>query len=266
MQHIAARPPDVLVVDDDPRLRDLLRRYLTQQGFAVVVAEDAQAMNRVMRYQRFDLMVLDLMMPGEDGLQVISRLRAAQSDLPVIVLTARGDESDRITGLEAGADDYLAKPFNPRELVARIQSVLRRSRLTEMPGAPSSEPQRMRFGQFELDLSTRSLRKAGTAIPLTTSDFATLKALARHAREPLSRQRLMQLSRGRDYESSDRSLDVQISRLRKLLEDDPHQPRYLQTVWGVGYVLIPDQDEKTDSQDILDPRMSASESSGVLEG
>ncbi|MEY3706311.1 MAG: hypothetical protein RL585_868, partial [Pseudomonadota bacterium] len=155
MQHIAARPPDVLVVDDDPRLRDLLRRYLTQQGFAVVVAEDAQAMNRVMRYQRFDLMVLDLMMPGEDGLQVISRLRAAQSDLPVIVLTARGDESDRITGLEAGADDYLAKPFNPRELVARIQSVLRRSRLTEMPGAPSSEPQRMRFGQFELDLSTR---------------------------------------------------------------------------------------------------------------
>jgi len=214
MQHIAARPPDVLVVDDDPRLRDLLRRYLTQQGFAVVVAEDAQAMNRVMRYQRFDLMVLDLMMPGEDGLQVISRLRAAQSDLPVIVLTARGDESDRITGLEAGADDYLAKPFNPRELVARIQSVLRRSRLTEMPGAPSSEPQRMRFGQFELDLSTRSLRKAGTAIPLTTSDFATLKALARHAREPLSRQRLMQLSRGRDYESSDRSLDVQISRLR----------------------------------------------------
>ena len=210
MQHIAARPPDVLVVDDDPRLRDLLRRYLTQQGFAVVVAEDAQAMNRVMRYQRFDLMVLDLMMPGEDGLQVISRLRAAQSDLPVIVLTARGDESDRITGLEAGADDYLAKPFNPRELVARIQSVLRRSRLTEMPGAPSSEPQRMRFGQFELDLSTRSLRKAGTAIPLTTSDFATLKALARHAREPLSRQRLMQLSRGRDYESSDRSLDVQI--------------------------------------------------------
>jgi len=266
MQHIAARPPDVLVVDDDPRLRDLLRRYLTQQGFAVVVAEDAQAMNRVMRYQRFDLMVLDLMMPGEDGLQVISRLRAAQSDLPVIVLTARGDESDRITGLEAGADDYLAKPFNPRELVARIQSVLRRSRLTEMPGAPSSEPQRMRFGQFELDLSTRSLRKAGTAIPLTTSDFATLKALARHAREPLSRQRLMQLSRGRDYESSDRSLDVQISRLRKLLEDDPHHPRYLQTVWGVGYVLIPDQDENTDSQVILEARMTASESSGALEG
>jgi len=266
MQHIAARPPDVLVVDDDPRLRDLLRRYLTQQGFAVVVAEDAQAMNRVMRYQRFDLMVLDLMMPGEDGLQVISRLRAAQSDLPVIVLTARGDESDRIMGLEAGADDYLAKPFNPRELVARIQSVLRRSRLTEMPGAPSSEPQRMRFGQFELDLSTRSLRKAGTAIPLTTSDFATLKALARHAREPLSRQRLMQLSRGRDYESSDRSLDVQISRLRKLLEDDPHQPRYLQTVWGVGYVLIPDQDENTDSQVILEARMTASESSGALEG
>ncbi|NBT01008.1 MAG: response regulator, partial [Betaproteobacteria bacterium] len=185
MQHSAARPPDVLVVDDDPRLRDLLRRYLTQQGFSVVVAEDAQAMNRVMRYQRFDLMVLDLMMPGEDGLQVISRLRAAQSDLPVIVLTARGDESDRITGLEAGADDYLAKPFNPRELVARIQSVLRRSRLTEMPGAPSSEPQRMRFGQFELDLSTRSLRKEGVPIPLTTSDFATLKALARHAREPL---------------------------------------------------------------------------------
>ena len=122
-----------------------------------------------------------------------------------------------------------------------------------MPGAPSSEPQRMRFGAFELDLSTRSLRKEGVPIPLTTSDFATLKALARHAREPLSRQRLMQLSRGRDYESSDRSLDVQISRLRKLLEDDPHHPRYLQTVWGVGYVLIPDQDEETDSRPVINP-------------
>lgn len=236
----AGRSPDILIVDDDPRLRDLLRRFLSQHGFSVVVAEDALAMNRVMRHQRFDLMVLDLMMPGEDGLQVISRLRSSQSDLPIIVLTARGDESDRITGLEAGADDYLPKPFNPRELVARIQSVLRRSRLNEMPGAPSNETQRFRFGSFELDLSTRSLRKDGVSVPLTTSDFATLKALARHAREPLSRQRLMQLSRGRDYESSDRSLDVQISRLRKLIEDDPHNPRYLQTVWGVGYVLIPD--------------------------
>jgi len=257
MMYSPGRSPDILIVDDDPRLRDLLRRYLSQHGFAVVVAEDALAMNRVMRHQRFDLMVLDLMMPGEDGLQVISRLRSSQSDLPIIVLTARGDETDRITGLEAGADDYLPKPFNPRELVARIQSVLRRSRLNEMPGAPSNETQRFRFGPFELDLSTRSLRKGSVGIPLTTSDFATLKALARHAREPLSRQRLMQLSRGRDYETSDRSLDVQISRLRKLLEDDPHNPRYLQTVWGVGYVLIPDQDpgQQATLRPALDMRM-----------
>ena len=218
----------IAIIEDDIAISQMYRMKFEVDGYEVETAENGKVGLKLIKDMKPDIVLLDLMMPGEDGLQVISRLRAAQSDLPVIVLTARGDESDRITGLEAGADDYLAKPFNPRELVARIQSVLRRSRLTEMPGAPSSEPQRMRFGQFELDLSTRSLRKAGTAIPLTTSDFATLKALARHAREPLSRQRLMQLSRGRDYESSDRSLDVQISRLRKLLEDDPHHPRYLQ--------------------------------------
>ncbi|RCS59675.1 two-component system response regulator OmpR [Parvibium lacunae] len=232
--------PRILVVDDDQRLRDLLRRYLSEQNFNVYVAENAIAMNKLWIRERFDLLVLDLMLPGEDGLSICRRLRAADDQTPIIMLTARAEEADRITGLEIGADDYLAKPFNPRELLARIHAVLRRKAPTEVPGAPSQSQEIIHFGDFVLDLATRQLSKNGEDIPLTTGEFSVLKVFARHPRTPLSREKLMELARGREYEVFDRSLDVQISRLRKLLEPDPTKPRYIQTVWGLGYVFVPD--------------------------
>ncbi len=235
-----AHQSKILVVDDDVRLRDLLRRYLTEQGFNVVTAENAQAMNKLWIRERYDLLVLDLMLPGEDGLSICRRLRGAGDMTPIIMLTAKGEDVDRIVGLEMGADDYLPKPFNPRELVARIGAVLRRVGPDELPGAPSETPQSFVFGDFVLDLGTRTLKKNGESVPLTTGEFSVLKVFARHARQPLSREKLMELARGREYEVFDRSLDVQISRLRKLLEPDPSNPLYIQTVWGLGYVFIPE--------------------------
>jgi len=230
----------LLVVDDDPRLRDLLRRYLTENGFNVYVAENAQAMNKLWLRERFDLLILDLMMPGEDGLSVLRRLRGSSDPTPIIMLTAKGEDVDRIVGLEMGADDYLPKPFNPRELLARINAVLRRKAAEEVPGAPTQEDKSVTFGEFSLDLGTRTLTKAGEPVALTTGEFAVLKVFARFPRVPLSREKLMELARGREYEAFDRSLDVQISRLRKLIEPDPAKPKYIQTVWGLGYVFIPD--------------------------
>lgn len=230
----------LLVVDDDIRLRDLLRRYLSEQGYQVVVAENATAMNKLWIRERFDLLILDLMLPGEDGLAICRRLRGSGDQTPIIMLTAKGEEVDRIIGLEMGADDYLPKPFNPRELLARINAVLRRRGPEELPGAPSEAGQQFQFGDFVLDLATRSLKKKGEAIALTTGEFSVLKVFARHARQPLSREKLMELARGREYEVFDRSLDVQISRLRKLIETDHTNPHYIQTVWGLGYVFIPD--------------------------
>jgi len=232
--------PRILVVDDDQRLRDLLRRYLTDNGFNVYVAENAQSMNKLWLRERFDLLVLDLMMPGEDGLSVLRRLRGSNDATPIIMLTAKGEDVDRIVGLEMGADDYLPKPFNPRELLARINAVLRRKAAEEVPGAPTQEDKSITFGEFALDLGTRSLTKAGEPVALTTGEFAVLKVFARFPRVPLSREKLMELARGREYEAFDRSLDVQISRLRKLIEPDPSKPKFIQTVWGLGYVFIPD--------------------------
>ena len=234
------RTPKILIVDDDPRLRDLLRRYLGENGFNVLVSENGEAMKRLWVREHFDVLILDLMMPGEDGLAILKRLRAEKDMTPVIMLTARGEDVDRIIGLELGADDYLGKPFNPRELLARIHAVLRRRPRQDAPGAPSMENEVVKFGDFELDLGTRVLKKNGEIVPLTTGEFAVLKAFARHPRQPLSRDKLMEMARGREYEAFDRSLDVQVSRLRKLLEPDPSKPRYLQTVWGLGYVFIPD--------------------------
>lgn len=234
------RTPKILIVDDDPRLRDLLRRYLGENGFNVLVSENGEAMKRLWVREHFDVLILDLMMPGEDGLAILKRLRAEKDMTPVIMLTARGENVDRILGLELGADDYLGKPFNPRELLARIHAVLRRRPRQDAPGAPSMENEVVKFGDFELDLGTRVLKKNGEIVPLTTGEFAVLKAFARHPRQPLSRDKLMEMARGREYEAFDRSLDVQVSRLRKLLEPDPSKPRYLQTVWGLGYVFIPD--------------------------
>ena len=237
---MAERTPKLLVVDDDPRLRDLLRRYLGENGFQVFVADNGVTMNRLWLRERFDALILDLMMPGEDGLQILRRLREQKDMTPIIMLTARGEDVDRIVGLEMGADDYIPKPFNPRELLARIHAVLRRRPVADAPGAPSMTDEVVKFGEFQLDLGTRVLRKNGEPVPLTTGEFAVLKAFAQHPKQPLSRDKLMEIARGREYEAFDRSLDVQVSRLRKMIEPDPSKPRFLQTVWGVGYVFIPD--------------------------
>jgi two-component system, OmpR family, phosphate regulon response regulator OmpR len=240
MKTMNASRRKVLVVDDDLRLRDLLKRYLSDQGYAVDTVPDAAAMDRQRSRVRYDLMVLDLMLPGEDGLAVCRRLRAAGDDIAIVMLTAKGDDVDRITGLETGADDYLPKPFNPRELVARIQAVTRRQAPAVTPGAPSAMPDRVGFGPFALDLSTRSLTRDGSPVPLTTGEFSLLKVLAQNPRQPMSRDKLMELARGRELDSSDRAIDVQVSRLRRLLGEDPQSPRFIQTVWGFGYVFVPD--------------------------
>jgi len=236
-----SRQDRIVVVDDDARIRDLLRKYLTQEGFDVLLAEDAKALNRVQTRETIDMIILDLMLPGEDGLSICRRLRAANDPTPIIMLTAKVEDVDRIVGLEVGADDYLPKPFNPRELLARIHAVLRRRPAQEAPGAPSKDTEVVAFGPFEFDLSQRRLTKDGEPITLTTGEFSMLKALVRHPRQPLSRDKLAQLARGREFEPFDRSLDVQISRLRKMLEPDPSNPRYIQTVWGVGYVFVPSE-------------------------
>jgi two-component system phosphate regulon response regulator OmpR len=230
----------IMVVDDDVRLRELLNRYLNEQGYTVRAVADSSDMNRWLARERYDLIVLDLMMPGEDGLSICRRLRGLGDKMPIIMLTAKGDDVDRIVGLEVGADDYLPKPFNPRELVARIQAVLRRAPAVQPPGAPSAEQQVVAFGEFSFNLGTRSLARKGEPLPLTTGEFALLKVLVQHPRTPLSRDKLMELARGREFGAFDRSIDVQISRLRKLIEADPAKPAYIQTVWGFGYVFIPD--------------------------
>jgi len=233
----------ILVVDDDRRLRELLQRYLSEQGFVVKSVENAEAMDKALTRDTFDLIVLDLMLPGEDGLSICRRLRVTEPQQAIIMLTAKGNEIDRIVGLETGADDYLPKPFNPRELVARIQAVLRR-RVTVVPGAPTTEDKTIVFSDVKVDLATRTLKRNGEVLPLTTGEFAVLKVLLEHPSQPLSRDRLMSLARGREQGPFDRAIDVQISRLRKLIEPDPTTPRYLQTVWGFGYVFVPDGQAK----------------------
>lgn len=229
----------VLVVDDDMRLRSLLERYLVEQGYQVRTAANSEQMDRLLERENFHLIVLDLMLPGEDGLSICRRLRQKENEIPIIMLTAKGDEVDRIIGLEMGADDYLPKPFNPRELLARAKAVLRR-KTNEAPGAPSMEEQIITFGQYKLNLATREMTADGEPLTLTSGEFAVLKSLVTHPREPLSRDKLMNLARGRDYSALERSIDVQVSRLRRMLEVDPASPRYIQTVWGLGYVFVPD--------------------------
>ena len=230
----------VLVVDDDQRLRELVVRYLTEQGFEARAVPDATGMDKQLARERYDLVVLDLMLPGEDGLAICRRLRAQNTGPAIVMLTAKGDEVDRIVGLEMGADDYLPKPFNPRELVARINAVLRRRQPAGPPGAPIADMKVQRFGAFEFNLSTRSLAREGKQVALTTGEYSVLKVLVQHPRQPLSRDKLMELARGREYGVFDRSIDVQISRLRKIVEADPAHPRHIQTVWGFGYVFVPD--------------------------
>ncbi|WP_397450922.1 two-component system response regulator OmpR [Pseudomonas sp. NA-150] len=229
----------ILIVDDDPGLSSLLERFFTSKGYRARAVANTEHMDRLLGREVFHLVVLDLMLPGEDGLSACRRLRAANNQIPIIMLTAKGDELSRIRGLELGADDYLAKPFNPDELMARVKAVLRRQS-SPVPGAPGSEDESVTFGDYELSLATRELKRGKEVHMLTTGEFAVLKALVMHAREPLTRDKLMNLARGREWDALERSIDVQISRLRRLIEPDPSKPRYIQTVWGVGYVFVPD--------------------------
>ena len=229
----------ILIVDDDPGLSSLLERFFVSKGYRARTVPNAEQMDRLLSREVFNLIVLDLMLPGEDGLSACRRLRATNNQIPIIMLTAKGDELSRIKGLELGADDYLAKPFNPDELVARVKAVLRRQS-TPVPGAPGSEDEVVSFGDYHLSLATRELKRGAEVHMLTTGEFAVLKALVMHAREPLTRDKLMNLARGREWDALERSIDVQISRLRRMIEPDPSKPRYIQTVWGVGYVFVPD--------------------------
>jgi two-component system, OmpR family, phosphate regulon response regulator OmpR len=235
----SVRPCTVVVVDDDARIRDLLKRYLAQEGIEVLLAETAAALFGLLSRHEVDVIVLDLMLPGVNGLDICKQLRSERNSTPIIMLTAKTEDADRITGLEIGADDYMCKPFNPRELLARIRAIMRRRPTLQIPGAPSLDRETYLFGPYRFDLGQRSLSKNGKDIELTTGEYTMLKVLAQHARQPISREKLSLLTRGREFDSSDRSLDVQVSRLRKLIEPDPDHPRYIQTVWGVGYVFVP---------------------------
>ncbi len=227
------KPLSILVVDDDFELRGLLQRFLGEHGFHVRTAENGAAMDRVLEREPPDLVVLDLMMPGEDGLSICRRLRAAGEAVPIIMLTAKGDPVDRILGLEMGADDYLAKPFTPRELVARIAAVMRRL------GSDRAmlRDETVEIGPFRINFSAMVVERDGTPLTLSSREFALLAALARSPGRPLSRAQLIDRAMGREAEVTDRAIDVQIGRLRKALGDDPQSPRHIRTVWGVGYAL-----------------------------
>jgi len=234
----------IWVVDDDPELRKMVGTYLTDQGYDVRCLASGEQLMARLNDQRPDLVVLDLMLPGDDGLTLLRRLRDGGDDLPVVMLTAKGDAVDRIIGLEQGADDYLAKPFLPRELTARIEAVLRR-RGALPAGTPLAQGESITIGSQVLDLSARTLTAGeattGEAVTvLTSGEFSLLAAFVQHPHRPLSRERLVELARGPESVTDSRSMDVQVSRLRKLVEPDPARPRYLQTVWGYGYVFVPD--------------------------
>jgi two-component system phosphate regulon response regulator OmpR len=229
----------ILIADDEAELRGLLQRYLGEQGLTVRAVADAAAAEKLLARERFDVLVLDVMMPGEDGLSLCRRLRAQGETVPILMLTARGEPVDRIIGLEMGADDYLPKPFNPRELLARLQAMVRRQRMLGAHGGPLGE-EPVRFGPYTLHATQRRLEKDGEPVPLTTGEFNLLQALVMNPNRPLGRDRLIELAKGRDHEATDRSIDAQVMRLRRAIEDDPSAPRHIQTVWGVGYVFVPE--------------------------
>ena len=223
----------LLIVDDDPEIRDLLSAFLRQNGFVVSVAENGEAMLRILQQQSIQLIVMDLMLPGEDGISLCRKVRQ-QSSLPIIMLTAMSTETDRIVGLEVGADDYLVKPFSPRELLARIRAVLRRSERNPDSPAISS----YRFGEWQLQLTRRELsRLDGTTAPLSSGEYDMLVLLVENAGKIVSRDFLMERTRGRENTPYDRAVDIQLSRLRRKLGDDSRNPQIIKTVRGGGYIF-----------------------------
>jgi two-component system OmpR family response regulator len=228
----------LLVVDDDRDIRELLARFLGKHGFGVDTAADGREVDRVLSERHYDLLILDIMMPGEDGFSICRRLRK-QSAIPIIMLTAAGDDTDRIVGLELGADDYLAKPFNPRELLARIKAVLRRTQ--SPPAAANEAPPAMgaiQFDGFRLQPDQRELRdRNGQEVALTSGEFELLMVFLQHPQRVLNRDQLLDLTKGREAGPFDRSIDVQLSRLRRKIESDPKNPRLIKTVRGGGYLF-----------------------------
>jgi two-component system OmpR family response regulator len=231
--------PHILVVDDARDIREPLVRYLKESGYRASAADSAAAARRAMRTSGIDLVILDIMMPGEDGLSLCRSIRES-SGIPVIMLTARGEELDRIVGLEVGADDYVAKPFNPRELLARVGAVLRRTN-TLPPRLRGPTAERYRFGEWTFNAAQREIvGPDGLALPLSSGEFKLLMAFLERPKVALSREQLLDLTKGRDAEVFDRSIDNQVSRLRRKIEQDPKNPRYIKTVWGGGYMFTSD--------------------------
>ena len=230
------RSDHILIVDDDAEIRTLLGRYLEKNGLRATAVGDGRAMWQALDAGAFDLIVLDLMLPGDDGLTLCRDLRA-RSDIPVIMLTARGEETDRVVGLEMGADDYVPKPFSARELLARIKVVLRRARSLP-PNLRPDEATRLRFGDWLLDTAQRHLvAPDGVVVPLSGAEYRLLRIFVAHPNRVLNRDQLVELTQGREADALDRSIDVQVSRLRQRLRDDPREPRLIKTVRGEGYVL-----------------------------
>ncbi|HEV2596921.1 response regulator [Sphingopyxis sp.] len=235
-----ARQSHILVVDDDRHIRTMLARYLSDHGLRVTMADGGRQMMEQFARHAFDVVVLDVMMPGDDGFTLCQRLRAS-SPVPIILLTARDTETDRVIGLELGADDYVAKPFNPRELLARIRAMLRRATMAAAPAAAVAKQARFRFAGWTLDLTKRALTSPrGTRVDLTTGEFDLLTALAQHPQHVLSRDQLLDLVHGRSNLNIDRSIDVQISRLRRKIEENPQEPSLIRTVRNGGYFFAAD--------------------------
>jgi len=231
--------PHILIVDDHRELRDLVSRVLTKEGFRVSTAADGRAMRHMLADGHIALILLDLMLPGEDGVSLCRTLRA-DSNIPIIMLTAKGDELDRVIGLEMGADDYLPKPFGSRELIARIKAVLRRTDDSASTAKPGPSPKQYQFDRWRLDTGARALiRDDGATLPLSTGEYDLLIAFVERPQRVLSRDQLLDLARGRAANALDRSIDTQVSRLRRKLELDPGEPKIIKTVWGGGYVFTP---------------------------
>lgn len=228
----------LLVVDDDPEIRELTEEYLTQQGFIVHCVDSGEAMDAFLEEQSVDLIVLDLMLPGEHGLTIARRLKS-DSEIPIVIVSAQGDDIDRIVGLEVGADDYLPKPFNPRELLARIRAVLRRS--GSIVGGETASG-KVNFGEFELDVSAHRLTRNGETVSLTSGEFDLLAILVSNPNKVLDRDRILDLLTGAERSPFDRSIDVRVTRLRGKIEEDPSAPVFIKTVWGKGYMFCPDGD------------------------
>lgn len=231
----------LLVVDDHGEIRDLLKRFLEQHGYSVQTVRDGQAMRQHLAQQQPDLIILDLMLPGDDGLTLCRELRGQGNQVPIIMLTAVGEETDRIIGLEMGADDYLPKPFNPRELLARIKAVLRRQSIAGIAIPAAEEVQHLYFDRWCLDLARRELRdEQGVTVSLSTAEFDLLRVFTQHPHHVLSRDQLLDLARGREAQAFDRAIDTLVSRLRRKLELDSKQPSLIKTIWGGGYMLVAD--------------------------